>query len=424
MPASPLKVLFFAEGATLAHVARPFVLAEGLPPETFEVVFARPQGYEWLTRDARFQIVDLPCQAAAVFAQRLAQGRPLYDLATLTCYVETDRALIRQFRPDVIVGDFRLSLAVSARLEGVPYASLCDAYWSPEAPLEPPPLPVLPFTPFVPIALAERLFAWISPIAFRIHARPMELLRRSFGLPGIGPDLRLAYTDADLRLFASFPSLFPDVRTHAGAQFIGPVAWSPKMELPAGFPDEAGLIYVTMGSSGRTNVLAALFDELAQFGTPTVVATAGRKLPATPKSRNIKIFDFLPGDKVMARSRLAICNGGSPTTTQALLAGVPVLGIPSNMDQMLNMLALLRDECGLLVRADRANPTRLRNALLTFWAKQDVFRRSVARCAGSFPAQSPELRFAILLRELAGSGRHAPENFTSPKGDYPLLDNR
>jgi UDP:flavonoid glycosyltransferase YjiC (YdhE family) len=32
-----------------------------------------------------------------------------------------------------------------------------------------------------------------------------------------------------------------------------------------------------------------------------------------------------------------VCNGGSPTSHQALLAGVPVLGIPDNLDQVLNM---------------------------------------------------------------------------------------
>lgn len=363
MSATPIKVLFFAEGATLAHVARPYVLAAGLPPDGFEIVFARPPSYEWLTHNARFAVAPLPCQDAVIFSQRLEHGSPLYDLSTLTQYVETDRALIRQYRPDVVVGDFRLSLAVSARLEDVPYAALCDAYWSPETPLEAPPIPVLPFTPFLPIGFAEKLFAWISPIAFRVHARPIELLRRRFGLPGINHDLRLAYTDADLRLFVSFQSLFPDVKVHAGAQFIGPIAWSPSIELPSDFPTEERLIYVTMGSSGRMSVLAALFDVLANLGMPCVVATAGRQLPILPKSKNVRIFDYLPGDKVMERSRLAICNGGSPTTTQALLAGIPILGIPSNMDQMLNMRAIERADCGISVRADRANPATLERAL-------------------------------------------------------------
>ena len=52
---------------------------------------------------------------------------------------------------------------------------------------------------------------------------------------------------------------------------------------------------------------------------------------------HVHVTDYLPGDIVARHSRLVVCNGGSPTSHQALLAGVPVLGIPDNLDQVLNM---------------------------------------------------------------------------------------
>lgn len=146
-----MKVLFFAEGATLAHVGRPFVLAQGLNPAHFDVSFARPHSYAWLTNDAAFRCLDLDCQESTIFAHRLDRGLPLYDFQTLTSYVEQDLALMDMIKPDVVVGDFRLSLSVSARLRGIPYITICDAYWSPERPLRPA-LPVLGFTRFVPIS--------------------------------------------------------------------------------------------------------------------------------------------------------------------------------------------------------------------------------------------------------------------------------
>ena len=48
-----------------------------------------------------------------------------------------DLELIRRIEPDVVVGDFRLSLAVSAPMAGVPYIALANAYWSPFAVLDP-----------------------------------------------------------------------------------------------------------------------------------------------------------------------------------------------------------------------------------------------------------------------------------------------
>ena len=48
-----------------------------------------------------------------------------------------------------------------------------------------------------------------------------------------------------------------------------------------------------------------------------------------------------------------VCNGGSPTVTQALLAGKPVLGLCSNMDQFLNMRSVEASGAGIMLRADR-----------------------------------------------------------------------
>lgn len=363
MTGNRLKILFFAEGATLAHVGRPFVLARGLDPERFEVVFARPSGFAWLTDDAGFQVADLDCQASDVFARRLERGLPLYDYPTLLRYVEVDLALIETHKPDLIVGDFRLSLSVSARLRGIPYITICDAYWSPKRPMESP-LPVLAFTRFVPIALAEQVFRAIVPLAFHVHAVPMERLCAHHGLPSLGHDLRRCYTDADMRLFANFPALFPEIKPCPRADFIGPIAWSPPPRASLALSgNEAPLVYITMGSSGDPRVLAALIPVLERAGTRVLVASAGKPLPSDFSSGQTRVYDYLPGDQVCKKARLVVCNGGSPTTNQALANGVPVLGIARNMDQFLNMRAIENYGAGLMLRADRVNETRLQQVI-------------------------------------------------------------
>ena len=240
MPPHPCRILFFAEGATLAHVARPLVLARQLDITAFEILFARPSGFRWLTGDSGLAELDLDCQDAAIFARRLDRGLPLYDFPTLNRYVQADLALIDQVNPDVVIGDFRLSLSVSARLRKVPYITICDAYWSPESALTPM-LPAMSFTPYVPLSLASALFRRVAPLAFRIHALPMERLRRRYGLPSFGHDLRYGYTDADLRLFANSPALFPEIRRTATADFVGPIAWSPLDRQDLAFPEATGL---------------------------------------------------------------------------------------------------------------------------------------------------------------------------------------
>ena len=398
-----LKVLFFAEGATLAHVARPLILAKGLDPNCFDVTLCRPASYSRLTDGLPFRVVNLDCQDASVFARRLASGSPLYDFETLSTYVRADLSLIDHEKPDVVIGDFRLSLSVSARLRATPYITVCDAYWSPEAPLIPA-LPVMSFTHFAPLGICESIFRLVSPLAFRFHALPMERLRAKFGLAPLGYDLRHCYTDADLRLFANFPALFPEVRPHAGADFIGPIAWSPNANGNIDFlsSGDQPLVYITMGSSGDLSILAHIIPIFEELGSRIVVTTAGRPLPFKPQSQNTKVFDFLPGAAVCQKASLVVCNGGSPTTNQALKCGVPVLGIPQNMDQFLNMRAVEAYGAGLLVRSDRINATRLRNVVKMMLVNPKFTERAQI-LAQSIPIELPSL--ANFIDKLLG--RHA-----------------
>jgi UDP:flavonoid glycosyltransferase YjiC (YdhE family) len=56
-----------------------------------------------------------------------------------------------------------------------------------------------------------------------------------------------------------------------------------------------------------------------------------------------------------------ICNGGSATVYQALAAGVPVLGIPSNLDQYLMMDYVEKFGAGAMVRGGQASSAALRD---------------------------------------------------------------
>lgn len=339
------------------------MLAKGLNAGQFDATLCRPIAFSKLTMGLPFSVINLDCQDAHTFACKLEHGAPLYDFATLCHYVDNDLALIDQETPDIVVGDFRLSLSVSARLRSIPYIAICDAYWSPERSFNPP-LPVLKFTRHIPIALAEFLFRSIAPLAFRLHALPFEQLRKKFGLPSLDYDLRRCYTDADLRLFANFPALFPEVSVRDGADFIGPIAWSPDYdEEPDYLSGDGPLTYVTMGSSGNPSVIKSIVPILEKFGSRIVIATAGKPLLLKSKNSTTHIFDYLPGSLVCQHANLVICNGGSPTTNQALSSGVPVLGIAQNMDQLLNMEAITTFGAGLMIRADQVKPSKLRQAV-------------------------------------------------------------
>lgn len=363
------RVLFVSEAVTLAHVARPAALFAAVDTSRFDPLLACD------SRSHRFLAVApqccLPIRSvdSAVFVERLRRGRPVYEAAELRDYVHADLDLIRDTSPDLIIGDFRLSLSVSARVAGVPYACIANAYWSPYAADRTFPLPVLPWTRFVPVGIAQLAFDLVQDLALRPHCRPLNAIRTEFGLEPLADDVRRVYTDADHVLYADAPELFPLVGAPPNHRHLGPVLWSPPVPLPDWWkelPADRPLVYVTMGSSGNARLLDTIVEGLTRLPVGVIVATAGAPAPQH-RPRRTWFADYLPGEIAAARSRLVVCNGGSPTSQQALAAGVPVVGVCANMDQFLNMRGLVAAGLGAATRADRvraADVAKVAEALL------------------------------------------------------------
>ncbi len=61
-------------------------------------------------------------------------------------------------------------------------------YWSPQYPIKDFPLPVLPMTTVLPLPLAGWLFRVARPLAFSLHCRPLNRVRKENGLPSLGSD--------------------------------------------------------------------------------------------------------------------------------------------------------------------------------------------------------------------------------------------
>jgi UDP:flavonoid glycosyltransferase YjiC (YdhE family) len=223
-------------------------------------------------------------------------------------------------------------------------------------------------------------------------------VRREHGLPSLGPDLRRTYTDADRVLFADAPELAPPHSATPGHEFLGPVLWEPDA-VPPVLPEDGPLVYVTLGSSGRERLLAAVVRAFAELPVTVVAASAGAGLP-DPLPRNVIVADYLPGGAVAQQAALVVCNGGSPTVQQALSAGAPVLGLPGNMDQHLSMRSVTAAGVGLLVRSEHATPTAITRAARRLLDEPD-FRLRAKEMAVRFADHDAPAAFARAVERLS-----------------------
>ena len=372
-------MLFFGEAVTLAHVGRPLALATRLDQRYYDPVFACDPRFASLYRTANVPFRPIRSIPTDRFLRALAGGSPVYDVETLREYVAEDLDVIRSVDPDVIVGDFRLSLSASARLANVPY--LGDA-------------------------AAQSLFRMLRPIALAYHARPLNRVRKELGLRPVGYDLRKVFTEADYTLYADVPQLAPTSILPANHHFLGPILWSPEAPMPSVRVDGGRpVIYVTLGSSGRSDLLATIVRALADLPVTQWVATAGRVELRNPPP-NARVAAFLPGTEIAAQASLVISNGGSPTTHQALAAGVPVLGVVGNMNQYLNMEMIRRAGAGELLETGSLDIERVRSAVGRLLA--DAAYAAAARSlATAFAAYDPALRLQDLLTRIPARSRAA-----------------
>lgn len=401
-----IRILFFAEAVTLAHVARPVTLAGALDSQQFEVHLAHHPRYRELLGELAFTEHEIHSISPQQFMQALAVGDPVYDLETLNGYVEEDLKLIAEVQPDIIVGDFRLSLAVSAERAGVTYVALSNAYWSPYT-RQDYTVPELPLTKMLGTTLGQWVFSLGRPIAFALHCLPMHRLRRRYGLPSLGFNLRRVYTHADHTLYADIPELYSMQELPSHHRCIGPVVWSPSDHLPRwwqNLPRHLPIVYVTLGSSGNASMLPGLIAALGELEVTALVSTAGAPMPEASPG-NVYLAPYLPGEDAVKMASLVICNGGSPTTHQALTRGVPVIGVSNNLDQYLNMAAIVKAGAGLGLRSGTCDSQKLVEAINRVLSEASFAEAARTLCLRLAEYHSRD-RFTETINEICDVAKH------------------
>jgi UDP:flavonoid glycosyltransferase YjiC (YdhE family) len=392
------KVLFVVESVTLAHVARSAVLASALDPAVYDVHFACAPQYQFVLDKLTLRRLPVRSISSEAFLDALRQGRRFYDRATLRAYLREEQALLDAVRPDVVVGDFRLSLAISARLAGVSYATLTNAYWSPHAATHDV-VPEHPLIHWLGLGVGGRLVDLFKPLVMRSMTRPFDALRREHGMAPFASLFDL-YTSADRTFFLDVPALVGTSAPAATHTYLGPVLWSPDAPRPVWWdrlPGDRPIVYVSLGSSGPARLLQPWLDSLARAPYSFIVATAGRAaLTSTPK--NVWAAEYLNGEAAARRADVVVCNGGSPSVYQALAVGCPVIGVPSNMDQHLCMDHVVRAGLGAIVRSDQASATALLGGVEAVLADPG-YRARAQRASAAIAEYPAPRRFAESLAD-------------------------
>lgn len=390
------RILFFGSATSLSHVARPAVLCQQLDPQRYEVLLACHPRYN--------QLLGLPFEPLPISSLLQEQamrtvylGQPLFETDMLEAQVQEDLALFRTVAPDLVVGDLRLSLGISSRLAGIPYVNVIDAHWSPYANVEVE-IPANPMVGLFGEDLADMLFKLTMPFGSVFHTMPFNVVRLRHGLPPVGIDVRYAFTDGDYTLYPDAPELIPTRSLPATHSYLGPILWSPKVALPDwwdALPADRPIVYLNLGSTGQHALMRDMLRELSELPI-TVIATTLGHASSQVRAANIFLADYLPGEAATQRSSLVICNGGTMSTQQALSAGVPVLGVASNLDQVMFMKEVARTGAAVLLHERHASGRAVKQHVATMLF-QPSYGQQAQRLSAAFQRYDSGQAFRDLI---------------------------
>jgi UDP:flavonoid glycosyltransferase YjiC (YdhE family) len=398
---SKLRVLFFGEGTSLAHTVRPLELAAALDPAQYDVYFCCDPRYRQLVEARGLRHRPLRCVDPATFQSRVFNASALYLEDEYRRYLDEDRFWINELRPDVVVGDFRLSLATAAELENLPSISLANVYWSPSVRL-PLPVPEHPLVDWFGVWTTRQILRLTSGMFFRLQVRGINRLRRKSGLRPLA-DAHALFTHGTRTLYLDLPALFNvSLQLSSSEQLVGPVCWEPDIELPQFWSEldrNKPIIVITAGSSGAVDATLDAVCGLQQLEANIVLATAGR-VPDDKVPAGVFSCKYVPGKKAALDADLLVCNGGI-MSYQALSAGKPVLGLPLNIDQHYLLDAVVRAGAGLAVRAGRVNADTIREAASRI-LKTPSFRQRSEALAQKIARLKPLDALKHAIDELSG----------------------
>ncbi len=370
----PNRVLVMGDSMSLAHVARAMVMARRLAGEGADIVFATGSAHLALARREGFDPCEMHCVPPARAYDAIRSGSHIFDMPTLVRYVKSDLALFQRVRPDLIVGDMRLSLNISAELAGLEYWSILSGYMTAfyAAPSRPP--RTLPLNRLLGQRVSRLVFPTIKRMILRRFANSFRRLRSAWGMAPVR-DIFDVMASPYRNLIADLPAYTPCASLPDHFDFVGPLPWEPNTPDPVWLdriaPDRP-TAYVTMGSTGDPSALRRILLSLRDSGWQ-VLTTIGTHGSAPD---GVFAADMARGSTLLRHSHVTVCHGGSGTVYQSVAHGVPVVGLPTFHDQETNMERVEALGWGAGLDPNRWRPADLHAALAR--VRTDECRAAVA----------------------------------------------
>jgi len=388
------KILFIGEHLTPSHSQRPLQLAECLMKNNsgYEVELALSE----LPRihHSDLTIHQLYSPEADILEKRVRRVlSPLYTKRDIAKMVKADLHLIDKVQPDLIIHDFRNTIAIAAQVKKVPVVSLNDFYWNRNY-QDKGIIPDTPLSKILGYKLARILGKPIAPAIDKLHVGQFNAIAKQYGVKAF-KNLRDLYNFGQEQWLFDIPAMLPS--TDEKTKFIGPLTWESEEKVPAwlGGLEDKSAICITFTSSGNQDLVEKIIQQVKTFNRSIIVLTAGKY--HLPPEENVHIASLIPLKKVLQKSQLLITTGGSSMVYHALREAVPVIGIPQNITHWYSMVRFSELEIGTLVPPESVSGQRFKQVLTKSINDNDYAERN-EKFRNQLQAYNPKERLDSLCQ--------------------------
>ncbi|MEU6073669.1 hypothetical protein [Micromonospora sp. NPDC047074] len=344
-----MRILFapLAGAYGIGGITRCLAVAEQSVMRGHEVAFLAPENYPLLDRYPFGRRYEVPRPSRPVprdgnylsFAEALyVRGMTQPDYLEAAVAAETEA--VERFQPDMIFTEWQTTVAVSGALTGVPFAATVA-------------------TPDV-----TRLVGGYDDARFDHVHDAYARLCRSHGVEPAPSVESLLHERAALNVAPTVPTIEPLLAAVPRTRYVGPLLFAPLELAPLpGRVDADGTTHVLVYLGVGTFTVEDLLPELAEaFPAPkhrvTVAAShdrvAGRAVPFT--TGHITVARGFGITRALRDTDLLIARGGQNGLMAALLAGVPVIGVPGeHVEPRFNLNVLAAHGAAYVVDEPRAS---------------------------------------------------------------------
>lgn len=339
------RLLMLPSAIGRSHLTRLVLIALELQRQGAEVAFAFKENNQIL-KHYQFQVFPVSDAVVTDFSSNVFAA---YTSSLVEQCVKDELKVIEAFKPDAIVGDFRLTAAISSKVAGIPYISVVNGYMTDY--FDPVDVMIPKVTRPFNYKVASIASKAIQRVQKRTLATHFREVAQTYGLKKLVS--LYDFLTGDLTLIADLPEYCPLENLPRNFRYIGPLIWEGLNDTVPDYLKDLGsskqFIYATTGNTGKETFIQLIIDAFKNDPSYEVVLTTGAFIhpDAVPNVSNIHVASFIPGSEILKQSQAIIHCGGNGTTYQALSQGVPAVVIPFNNDQTINAWLIKRNKVGI-----------------------------------------------------------------------------